>query len=176
MSQVDNLDIDAILDGNIDELLDRKVFTPLPIGTYLMRFGWERATMEEHDFVGVIFNLSLIRPLEFANPQDAQLFEEGGVFHGDEEITRNVRCYFTDKDGAGSHYGQGTVKEVAQGFIDAGLVEPNEDGKFPIAQVLDSVTGFEVITKVRHNKDRQDKTRIYENFESIVPNTEYGEE
>lgn len=175
VQNLDTTDIDALLDSDYSELLDRKEFEPLPIGTHLFRFGWEKANMEDHDFVGVIFELEHIRPLHLANPQDAAKFEEGGVFHGEEKLVRKVRCYFANSDGKGSNYGQGTAKAVAQAMIDAGLVQANEEGKFPLSYIFDSVTGYEVIGTVAHRKDKQDKTKLYEDFKEIVPNMEVSE-
>lgn len=173
--QMNDADIDALLDGDIEGLLDRKEFTPLPVGTHLFRFGWERATIEEHDFVGVILKLQHVRPIELANPADAAMFEPEGIFHG-EEINKNVRCYFiSPKDGSGSNYGQGTAKATAQAFIDAGLASPDANGKYSLAAVFDSVSGYEVIATVKHRKDKNDKSKIFDEFNDIVPNTEVSE-
>ena len=171
--QMSQEEIDALLDGNLEGLMDRKEFTPLPIGTHLFTFSWERATMDEHDFIGVILKLKHKQVIQLANPADAAMFEPDGVFYGDDNIEKKVRCYFvSNKTGEGSSYGQGTAKALAQAFVDAGLAQANEQGQYSLASVFDSVTGYEVIGTIKHRKDKEDKTKIFDEFSDIVPNTE----
>lgn len=168
--QLETFDIDALLDGDSDQLLDTKVFTPLPIGQYVMQFGWKPATMADDGYVGVTLTMKLLEVLALANPEHAAMFEENGIFHG-EDIARNVKCRFFNRKGEPSSYGQGMVKDICQAFIDAGQASADENGKFKISQVLNDITGFSCLVDIRHRRSDTDKDVFFEEYKSILPDT-----
>lgn len=131
-----NFDINAILEGTLEDLADLPEFKPFPAGTHRVTIKWEQKVVNKHP--GFELKMKAIETMELANASDAPLeagTETGVLFLLDNEIGQgNFKKMLSS---LAAHYGAKANRL---------LIEESQN-----AEVL-------VITKTRTNKD---KTQTY---------------
>lgn len=130
------LDLDALLDGTLDDLADMPSFKPFPAGTH--RVTVSVAVKEIQDKAAFEFNCTMLEPLELADPSE-ELPKEG-----DTASTAFIM---------GTDFGEGGFKKLASVFVEA-LQIPNT--KRAIVEHVQNVECV-IISKVRTDKKDADK-------------------
>lgn len=147
-----NQTIDDLLNASVDELVDMKEFKPLPIGTYVGNFSWEKTDG------GVKMILSGLQIVELADPDLASevepdtKFQQQFLFHNKDKNTGET---------VANEFGQGQLKKYVNEVF-----KPTFGGD-TLVENLDAATGAEVKFSVKHRADKNDKDVIYSQIGKI---------
>lgn len=134
-------DIDALLDGTLDDLADLPEFKPFPVGAHRCKLKWD--LKEVNGQLCPQLELTAIETVELANPEDTP------VKAGD---TTNLIFMFKKKDGTPNEMGQGQFKNVIAPLASSFSATSNRDA-------MEKSNGAEclVVTELRVDK-KADKT------------------
>ena len=140
-----DFNIDAILDGTLDDLADLPEFKPFPVGTHKAVLTMEQKVVNKHPAIEV--KLKALETIELPGGSDAEpvsVGQEGTVLYMlDNEMGQGKFKALLKQ--LAEHYGEGkTNREI--------MAEAQN------AEVL-------VVTNLRANKD---KTKMYMDIDSIV--------
>lgn len=143
MSNQENVNIDSLLDGSIDDLADLPEFAVFPNGVHKVRIKWEKKEVNKHPALEL--KMALIETVELANAADTPL-----AVGAESNI-----LYMLDNE-----FGQGKMKEIMKVLSAA-------TGTAKISETMEASNGMEVqvVTKVRQNKD---KTQSYTDITKII--------
>lgn len=148
MSDAQPFDIDALLDGTLDDLADTPEFKPFVPGSYKVMFGLEADKKKPKSvYYG---KMKMVEVLELADPSNSPPVKD------DETSTR------LDLE---NEFGQGNMKKILGAMI-------AKFGKGPtnrewIDKLMHEQVECTVITDLRPNKD---KTVFYTNLVEIMVN------
>ena len=133
------INMDALLDGTLDDLADIPEFRPFPPGAHKVKFTWEQKEVNKHPAIEV--KLTAVETVELAKPAD----EENKALVGGE--TGSV-LYMLDNE-----IGQGKFKELLKSLA-------AHYGAKTTRELLADAQGSEVlvVTDLRSNKE---KTKSY---------------
>lgn len=133
------INMDALLDGTLDDLADIPEFRPFPPGAHKVKFNWEQKEVNKHPVIEV--KLVAVETVELAKPAD----EENKALVGGE--TGSV-LYMLDNE-----IGQGKFKELLKSLA-------AHYGAKTTRELLTDAQGSEVlvVTDLRSNKE---KTKSY---------------
>jgi hypothetical protein len=147
MTEQTTFDIDAILDGTLDDLADLPEFRPLPVGTYQAQFKIERADANKSPNV-FFAKLKITETVELANP------EEKPVETGAEA---NVRYDLSNEFGQGAfkklmsalaeHFGAKKTRELLEDvkeYVDVFVVTKQNTNK-KNGQVYSDIVELKVV-------------------------------
>jgi hypothetical protein len=141
-TQNTDFDINALLDGTLDDLADMPEFRPYPIGTYRLQFKIEADKKDKTIFYS---KLKVLETVELADANDIPV-----------EVGAEAQVRYDLKN----EYGQGAFKKVL-----AALQEhynaPNN--RALLEEVKDYI---EVVAVTKHNKNKKND-QVYTDLEAI---------
>lgn len=144
-------DIDALLDGTLDDLADMPEFKPFPIGTHKIKMRIEQKKID--GFSAFEVKLTAIETLEL--PAGS---EESPVAAGD---TTNVLYFMNHKNPQVAEMGQGGFKELMAAASD-------KWGKKTNRQLLEDINSSDECTVVTNKRGNKEKTKMYTGIEAVV--------
>lgn len=155
MSQMNN-EIDALLDGTLDDLADMPTFkVPLP-GTYMASI----VSFEVKDVNGVKcpeIKLNFRELLEAADGvREEALAEQTLPLEASQLFT------FYTKEGKPNEMGQGQFKECCGSLKEATGAEKN-------SEIMAASKGMDVAVTIKTRADKTDKDRLYMTIVSLIP-------
>lgn len=136
-----NFNMDALLDGTLEDLADKPEFKPFPVGTHRCTVKFLRKTVA--GYPAMEFAIKAIETVELKNPEDSP------VKAGDETST----LLFMDHE-------KETVWQLGQGqFKDILSAAANHFGAKANSALLEDINGAEalIVTNVRENKKNGQK-------------------
>lgn len=133
MSENQEINIDSLLDGTLDDLADAPEFKPFPAGAHRVTVTLAQKVINKHPAVEVA--MKAIETLELAKPDEDQPLAAGA--------TASV-AYMLDNE-----LGQGNFKKILRSAADKFGNKSNRDlmADLQNAEVV-------VVTKQRQNKDK----------------------
>ena len=143
-------DVDALLDGTIDDLKDKPEFKAFPPGGHLCQVFMTPKAIKDVGS-GVEITLKAIETMELASPDEDKPLEKGAE--------TSVFLFFSHENPMVSEFGQGTFKEIM-------AVLKEKYGQMSNRKLMEAGNGNEmiVITGLRSNKD---KTQSFTSIEAI---------
>lgn len=147
MSENTKVDLDALLDGTLDDLADAPTFKPFPAGAHMVAISWV-TDQPINDIPTVKLKLKHISTEEQVNTEDV------AAVAGDET---EVAFMLNKADGTANELAQGQMKEILAS-IKTGLDIPSATNR----EVMAASNGLEVlvVTTVRKSVNKTDKTDI----------------
>lgn len=138
-------DIDALLDGTLDDLADMPEFKPFSAGTHRCTINFELKEVNKNPTP--VMNIVAIETVELSNPEDAP------VVKGDKT---NIMYSFKKKDGTLNEIGQGQFKEIMKSLAVHYGTKSNRE-------LMTECKGAEVLltTKVRADKRDPNDVKYY---------------
>jgi len=139
----EQVNIDSLLDGTLDDLADVPEFKNFPNGAHRATVTFERKEVNKHPSVEV--KLTAMETVELTNPTDDTPLEKGA--------TASV-LYMLDND-----LGQGKFKEIMKAFAAV-------HGNKKLTELMEESQNSEVlvVTSQRPNKE---KTKMYMDIDTI---------
>ncbi len=141
----DNFDVDAILDGTLDDLADLPEFKPFPPGSHVVTLNIIDKTGKDNrvnGHPGFEFKLTAVETLELSKPQEDQPLVKGAG---------TSILYLLDNE-----IGQGQFKNIMKAAAEHFGAKSNRE----LLTDLQGATVM-VVTKQRANKD---KTKMYDDI------------
>lgn len=143
------MNIDALLDGTLDDLADMPEFKPFPVGLHKCIINLEPKVVDKQHAVEV--KLTAVETVELPAGSEEQPLQTGD--------NTNILYFLTHKDVKVAEMGQGGFKEIMKVAAEKFGVKPNRE-------LMADLNGCEVlvVTTQRSNKDR---TQKYTKLDSI---------
>ncbi len=151
-----NVSMDDLLDGTLDDLADMPEFKPFAPGAHKLKLKFEEKLINELKCVEL--NLTMVEVVELSNPEDTP------PASGD---TTNVLYMLQKKDDNGkkvaNDLGQGQLKEVLRALAP----------EFPEAKssrdIMAAANGYEIlgVTGIRENKKDKNNIKRYTSLDSV---------
>lgn len=155
MSQLNN-EIDALLDGTLDDLADMPTFkTPLP-GTYMASI----VSFEVRDVNGVKAPEIKLNFRELLEAADG--VSETALAGQTLPIESSQLFTFFTKEGKVNEMGQGQFKETCGALKEATGCEKN-------SEIMAASKGMDVAVTIKTRADKNDKDKLYMTIVSIIP-------
>ena len=148
MSEI-NMDVDALLDGTLDDLADMPEFKPFPIGSHRAIISME--VKKIGDFPAVELTLKAIETIELpAGSEEAPLNKDDST---------NLAFFLKHSNPKVAEMGQGQFKEIMK-------VAAAKFGAKSNRELIEECKGVEalIVTGQRKNKE---KTKTYTTLEAI---------
>ena len=161
MSQAEinqNVSMDDLLDGTLDDLQDMPEFKPFAAGAHRLKLNWDW-TKKINDMPAVELKLTMIEPVELVNPEDTP------PAVGD---TTNV-VFILKKKGDDGKVVRNDLAEGQWKAILASLSPAFPDAKSN-KEIMEASQGYEVlgVTGVRENKKDKNDIKRYTSLNSVT--------
>lgn len=144
-----NMDVDALLDGTLDDLADMPEFKPFPVGTHKVVFKAEVKKVGKDTAVEV--GMTAIETVELPSGSEDQPLAAGD--------NTNVLYFLTHSNPQVAEMGQGQFKELMKSVAEHFGAKKNSD----LIADLNGAEGL-VVTGIRQNKE---KTKKYTTIEGV---------
>lgn len=151
------ISMDDLLDGTLDDLSDMPEFKPFPAGAYKLKLNFD-SKKKINDMSAIEVKMTCVEAVELNNPEDTP------PAPGD---TTNVLFIMKKKDDNGkvvrNELAEGQFKELMKGLAPA----------FPTAkstrEMMEMAEGFEVlgVTSIRENKKDKNNIKRYTSIDSV---------
>lgn len=132
MTDAANFDIDALLEGTLDDLADLPEFRPFNPGVYRMTLDWE---FDKTKKSVIYMKFKILETQEEVVPQDGKPMEPGAE--------TNVRLDLSNE------FGQGRFKEIM-------AVAAARYGAKSNRELLAELKGNEILGATKHNVNKKD--------------------
>ena len=145
-----SIDIDALLDGTLDDLADIPEFKAWPNGAHRATIKWDIKEVGGQKCPEL--SMTAIETVELADAENEKPLETG--------TGTSILFMFKTKDGKANEIGQGQFKEVMKSLA-------AHFGEKSNRELMEESNGTEVlvVTKVRKDKNNPDKT--YTSLENL---------
>lgn len=151
-----NVSLDDLLDGTLDDLADMPEFKPFAAGAHRMTLKFD-ATKKINDMPAIELKLTIVESVELSDPTQTP------PAAGD---TTNVIFILKKKDDKGNV----VRNELAEGQFKKIMAELSP--AFPEAagsprKIMEAADGYEVLGLTTTRADKRDKTKVYTSLESV---------
>lgn len=155
MSENKMIDMDALLDGTLDDLADVPSFKPFSAGAHMCKLAWEIVAI--NDIPTVKLKLTHISTEELANAEDT------APAVGD---TTEVAFMLKKKDGTKNELGEGQWKEILAS-LKSGMALPEATTNREVMTASEGLEALVVTTVRKNDKDKQD-IKYYTGIKSVT--------
>ncbi len=153
-----NLDIDALLDGTLDDLADAPEFKPYPVGAHKVVIKWENKQLDDKKMAGkkntlVTLKMQAIETVETAAGSDEVCSP------GQEE---NIGFFLVHHSSPKAmEIGQGAFKEIMKSLAAHYGAKSNRE-------LMADSEGAEVLVTTGLRKDKNDAAKKYTTLEKLM--------
>ena len=144
-----NMDVDALLDGTLDDLADMPEFKPYPVGMHRVNVNVQVKKMEKHK--AVEFKFSAIETIELPAGSEDKPLEHGAE--------TSILLFLSHDKPTVAEMGQGQFKDICKQAVAKFGAKSNRE-------LIEDMNGAEavIVTSQRSNKD---KTKLYTQLDGI---------
>lgn len=144
-------DVDALLDGTLDDLADMPEFKPFPVGTHKVKPKLEIKKID--GFSAVEVKLTAIETLELPSGS-----EESPLAAGD---NTNVLYFLNHSNLQVAEMGQGGFKELMK-------IAAEKFGAKPNRQLIEDLNSCDEVVVVTGQRKNKEKTKTFTSIENMV--------